>query len=497
MIAPRASNSLNEDTAELENRRTLRPRHNKENHTDPKPKQTTFNPPRRKVEVLVPTRKSLEEAKLRKQKELQREVEEISDNEDENSTKPEPSKTIIQEETSIPASKPKEAFGKNTKRMAYKLKNECDQLLEQHPEIVKRWRTDGIKLSDLALSKTLQDDVYNALKRHRVVDEDQKPRKTNSLQNDRSKREYAEGWGLEKTEKFAEDKFYVQNVCRKPDGVIYAIQNQFWEVDEDPEEFEAYKKDLEVQVQKINLQRRQEQNEIDRQILEEQQKPEEFKDTELKYSVNLVELPGVPKGAIIVEDPVITAYNGGNHGPFNFGKTEPVRPVQARESEELKTIWPHIAGSGRHECLLDEGSQIVSMSKRKALELGISWDPERRVPMTSANNTTEYTEGLAPNVPFTFGSITLYLQVHILQRAATEILLGRPFKRSALCTTVDNADGSVEITITDPVTKKKTTMPTYNQGTLPPFKTPELIQPIRKQNEYPRPEKVFHKNSRS
>lgn len=249
MIAPRASNSLNEDTAELENRRTLRPRHNKENHTDPKPKQTTFNPPRRKVEVLVPTRKSLEEAKLRKQKELQREVEEISDNEDENSTKPEPSKTIIQEETSIPASKPKEAFGKNTKRMAYKLKNECDHLLEQHPEIVKRWRTDGIKLSDLALSKTLQDDVYNALKRHRVVDEDQKPRKTNSLQNDRSKREYAEGWGLEKTEKFAEDKFYVQNVCRKPDGVIYAIQNQFWEVDEDPEEFEAYKKDLEVQVE--------------------------------------------------------------------------------------------------------------------------------------------------------------------------------------------------------------------------------------------------------
>lgn len=177
MIAPRASNSLNEDTAELENRRTLRPRHNKENHTDPKPKQTTFNPPRRKVEVLVPTRKSLEEAKLRKQKELQREVEEISDNEDESSTKPEPSKTIIQEETSIPASKPKEAFGKNTKRMAYKLKNECDHLLEQHPEIVKRWRTDGIKLSDLALSKTLQDDVYNALKRHRVVDEDQKPRR--------------------------------------------------------------------------------------------------------------------------------------------------------------------------------------------------------------------------------------------------------------------------------------------------------------------------------
>ena len=36
-------------------------------------------------------------------------------------------------------------------------------------------------------------------------------------------------------------------------------------------------------------------------------------------------------------------------------------------------------------------------------------------------------KGMAHNVPFTFGNITLFLQVHIMETTVYDVLLGRPF----------------------------------------------------------------------
>ena len=69
----------------------------------------------------------------------------------------------------------------------------------------------------------------------------------------------------------------------------------------------------------------------------------------------------------------------------------------------------------------------MSMSKAVAVELEVTWNPDITVQMQSANRTLEQTLGLAKNVPFLFGHITVYLQVHVMERPAYKVLLGRPF----------------------------------------------------------------------
>ena len=63
---------------------------------------------------------------------------------------------------------------------------------------------------------------------------------------------------------------------------------------------------------------------------------------------------------------------------------------------------------GRIESLLDGGSQIVAMDIKIAKNLAVSWDPDIKIQMQSANKTVEETLGLAKNVPFIFGDITVY-----------------------------------------------------------------------------------------
>jgi hypothetical protein len=99
----------------------------------------------------------------------------------------------------------------------------------------------------------------------------------------------------------------------------------------------------------------------------------------------------------------------------------------AKESDSLRTIHPTINGTGSKECLLDGGSQIVSMDKEVAMSLRITWDADIHIFMQSANKTIEKTKGMSENVPFLFNHITLYMQFHIIKNPAYDILLGRPF----------------------------------------------------------------------
>ncbi|KIK49932.1 hypothetical protein GYMLUDRAFT_183370 [Collybiopsis luxurians FD-317 M1] len=45
--------------------------------------------------------------------------------------------------------------------------------------------------------------------------------------------------------------------------------------------------------------------------------------------------------------------------------------------------------------------------------LGICWDLTTKIQMQDSHGGLGLTEGLAQNVPLTFGDITIYLQVHI------------------------------------------------------------------------------------
>ena len=125
---------------------------------------------------------------------------------------------------------------------------------------------------------------------------------------------------------------------------------------------------------------------------------------------------------------------------------------------------PH---NGTEEALLDGGSQIVSMAKEVAVRLKVPWNPEIVIHMQSANRQLEKTLGLARNVPFLFGDITVYLQVHIINNLAYKVLLGRPFDAVCESEVKNSRDGDQLITITDPNTGQRCTLPTYMRGQRP------------------------------
>lgn len=139
--------------------------------------------------------------------------------------------------------------------------------------------------------------------------------------------------------------------------------------------------------------------------------------------------------------------------------------IVARSSEGLRVLYPCIGETQQKaESIGDPGSQIVSMDKMVAVGLGVSWDPTTVIHMESAHGHVQPTEGLARNVPFRFREITVYLQVHIINKAPYQVLLGRPFDALTESLVKNFANGEQEITIVCPNTGKKCTMPTYPRG---------------------------------
>ena len=116
---------------------------------------------------------------------------------------------------------------------------------------------------------------------------------------------------------------------------------------------------------------------------------------------------------------------------------------------------------------MDSGSQIVSMSERVALTTGLTWNPDICIHMQSANKQVEKTLGLARNVPFLLGDLTVYLQVHIIRDPAYDVLLGRPFDALTESLIKNTSTCSHTITLTDPNTCRRFTIPTFERGAAP------------------------------
>jgi hypothetical protein len=123
-----------------------------------------------------------------------------------------------------------------------------------------------------------------------------------------------------------------------------------------------------------------------------------------------------------------------------------------------------INGVAEEESIYDCGSQIVSMAQAVAEQLGLVWDPDVNIYMQSANGQTEKSVGLARNVPFKFGDLTLHLQVHIIRDPAYKVLLGRPFDMLTESEVSNKTDGRQLITLRDPVTRQRNTIPTFERG---------------------------------
>ena len=174
-------------------------------------------------------------------------------------------------------------------------------------------------------------------------------------------------------------------------------------------------------------------------------------------TVNMTKGIGVPIGGLIVSDPISQYLE-------TIGEEDRKRIIVAKDTESLRAVWPEINNNGRDECIVDWGSQIVAMSKDVAINLGLSWDPAFRINMQSANGQVELSEGLAKNIPFKFGDVTAYLQVHVLDGVAYRVLLGRPFEVLTLTKTEALGNGGQLLTITDPNTGSKVVVPTCERG---------------------------------
>jgi hypothetical protein len=181
----------------------------------------------------------------------------------------------------------------------------------------------------------------------------------------------------------------------------------------------------------------------------------------VSYEILEQDTRGMPKGAIIIGDPVVQYLSTLPPGE------KPRKVVVANESQGLRAVYPLINGVGEVESLLDGGSQIVSMAKDVAVDLEIPWDPDITVHMQSANRSLEQTLGLAKNVPFIFGHITVYLQVHIITEPAYKVLLGRPFDTITESLVKNEKDGSQNLTLTDPNTGERCVMHTHERGRPP------------------------------
>ncbi|KAF7306228.1 hypothetical protein MIND_00413400 [Mycena indigotica] len=113
----------------------------------------------------------------------------------------------------------------------------------------------------------------------------------------------------------------------------------------------------------------------------------------------------LPPNAFVVPDPFETFYAAGEM---------PKDLVVSLESSAIRSILPIVDNRLRIESILDGGSQIIAMSDAVCHELGLVYDPTIVLQMQSANGSVNPSLGLARNVPFGIGDITLYLQISMI-----------------------------------------------------------------------------------
>lgn len=123
---------------------------------------------------------------------------------------------------------------------------------------------------------------------------------------------------------------------------------------------------------------------------------------------------------------------------------------ELRQQSAIRSVLLTIDNRAVIECIVDDGSQIIAMSEAVCHELALPYDPRIILRMQSANGSISPSLGLARNVPFALGDITIYLQVHIVRNPAYDVLLGRPFAILTQSIVRNFANEDQTLTICDP-----------------------------------------------
>jgi hypothetical protein len=138
--------------------------------------------------------------------------------------------------------------------------------------------------------------------------------------------------------------------------------------------------------------------------------------------------------------------------------------IVGKDSLPLSSVYPYVAGSHKFENVLDSGSEINAIHAEIWEAIGEPLHGST-VTMQSANNTQNETVGKLRNLRFTFGDMDLWMQMHVVEDAPYEILLGKPFFALTTCTSKFFMNGDQHITITDPNTGRTVTIPAVEHNT--------------------------------
>ncbi|KAG6870621.1 hypothetical protein C0995_011673, partial [Termitomyces sp. Mi166 len=164
-----------------------------------------------------------------------------------------------------------------------------------------------------------------------------------------------------------------------------------------------------------------------------------------------------PKGTVGAVDPVEAFYS---HWPPEHHASLCI----TKDTDLLRAIMAVIDGKEEVECIVDSGSQIVSMLEEIAHHLGLVYDPMVMLNMQSTNGAIDQLRGLARNVPCTIAGLTIYLQVHVISQPAYDILLGKPFDVLTRSIVRTLSAHETVITITDPNGGDSRTIATFERG---------------------------------
>ena len=167
-----------------------------------------------------------------------------------------------------------------------------------------------------------------------------------------------------------------------------------------------------------------------------------------------------PEGTIIIPDPIETYVKSLPPGTT----PDPDRLIVGCENAAVCSVFALVDNSCKKECILDSGCQVITISKAVSHELVISYDLTFCISMQSANGELDMSLGLARNVPFKIGPVTFYLQAHVIDSNAYDVLLGRPFDVLTESVIRNFANEDQTITIHDPNTGQQVTVPTLARG---------------------------------
>ena len=135
-----------------------------------------------------------------------------------------------------------------------------------------------------------------------------------------------------------------------------------------------------------------------------------------------------------------------NWGSHQFSST-------ALELLPLHVIYPIFTKGVQLECILDSSLQNVIMQCNIWEKLpDAPLMANKKVCLTTANNTKSLTLGLVKDCPIHIGKMTWYLQIQVVENAPFEVLLGQPFFNVTCCTEISSSGGKHHIEIHDPET---------------------------------------------